>query len=51
MESVDALDKASLQRAAKKHLAGPGARASLTSAEMAARASDEGYPFDVVTEV
>jgi Zn-dependent M16 (insulinase) family peptidase len=51
VESVDALDEASLQRAAQEHLSAPGARASLTSADMAARAADEGYPFDMVTEV
>ena len=51
VEAVDALDKDSLQRAAQEHLSGPGARASLTSAEMAERAGAEGYPFDVITEV
>jgi hypothetical protein len=48
---VDALDEASLQRAAQEHLSAPGARASLTSADMAERAGAEGYQFDIVTEV
>jgi Zn-dependent M16 (insulinase) family peptidase len=51
VEAIDALDKDSLQRAAQEHLSGPGARASLTSAEMAERAGAEGYPFDIITEV
>ena len=51
VEAVDALDAGTLQRAAQEHLSGPGARASLTSVEMAERAGAEGYGFDVITEV